>query len=178
MLLADAFAFGGLSLKLPTMELPSATCVAALREQPGGAVALWPWDGLDGGEASIQQREWQLLHGHPSPGRGVGSWTLLGTVPGSRQLAKLGLEQAVFGERPVEPGRLAALGYGWVVADLSAGDWVGATARASLGEPAVTCEGAEVYVLSPQMTVPTPYRVTLRPPRAWHALERPSLRRF
>lgn len=177
-LVADAFAFGGLSLTLPTMELPSASCVAALREQPGGAVALWPWDGLDGGEASIRQREWQVVHGHPSPGRGVGSWTLLGAVPGTRQLAKLGLEQAVFGEGPVEPGRLAALGYGWVVADLSAGDWVGATARASLGEPTVTCDGAEVYVLSLQMTAPRPYWVAVRPPRAWHALERPSLRRF
>ncbi len=175
-LVADGLCFGGLSLRLPTTELPDATCVSALSKEPRGAVVAWPWDGLDGGEASIQTRRWQLLHQQPGPSRGVGSWTRVGTVAGDDQLAALGLEAAVFGAGPVDPAALHRLGYRWVVADLGAGDWVLATARASLGEPAATCEGAAVFTLAPDSATPSPYVSTAQPPTDWHQHDRRSRR--
>lgn len=175
-LVADAFCFGGLSLRLPTTELPAAACVSALSGHPRGAVVTWPWDGLDGGEASVQTRIWQVVHQQPSPGRGVGSWTLLGKERGDDMLAALGLEAAVFGEGAVDPASLHRLGYRWVVADLRAGDWVLATARASLGEPAATCEGAAVFTLAPDSATPSPYVSIAQPPAGWHQRDRRSLR--
>ncbi len=174
----DAFAFGGPSLRLPTSELPHSTCVSALADAPAGAVILWPWDGLDGGEAGMQARMWQVVHQQPGPGRGVGSWTLLGERRGDDRLSDLGLEAAVFGEQPIGPAALYGLGYRTVMADRSVGEWAEATATASLGAPSTVCAEAAIYTLPSVSLDPAGIpRATVLPPAGWHTEERRSKRR-
>jgi hypothetical protein len=148
-LAVDAFAFGGLSLRLPTMTLPRPDCVVALRDRdPGTGVLVWPWDGLEHAEGSVRRRLLQVAHQHPGALFGVGSWKLLGAVPTGVRLQRLGWADAVAGKRRLNTGPLLTLGYRWVVADEAAGPAAMASAAYNFGAPTETCAGAAVYRLA------------------------------
>lgn len=135
-LLADAFAFGGLSLRMPTLVLPSAPCVQELGPREG--VLVWPWDARTTGDASLQTRYWQMEHGLPAATFGVGSWRL-----GAGRRTVDALTKVGFREGAVVPrAELMALHYDTLIVDTAAGSVV-----KGLGEPAVRCPGAEVYFL-------------------------------
>lgn len=166
-LVADAVAFGGLSLEVPTTHLPDATCARALGDLPRTAVVTLPWDALSDGEASLHAREWQLLHGQAGPVFGVGSWTLVDDRLGTGVLDEVGLGVALVGEAPYRPAELRSLGYSHLVIDRSVGEWVEDIAAYSLGKPHVECPGAVVYRLAevgdlvythPEVTLPPGWR--------------------
>lgn len=137
LILADGLIGGGLSLRLPTTALPTASCVASLSGREG--VLVWPWDVRTSTVASLQTRFWQMQHGQPGATFGVGSWSLVG---GQRALDVL-REQGVSEMLPVPIARLLELHYDTVVVDRREQ----ARAPLGLGRPKVTCEGADVYFL-------------------------------
>ncbi|MFZ5481405.1 MAG: hypothetical protein ACOZNI_31885 [Myxococcota bacterium] len=150
-LAVDAFAFGGLSLRLPAMRLPMPDCAVALRgQEPDAGVLVWPWDGSRSPEGTVRRRLLQIAHGHPGALFGVGSWKMLGETPMGKRLEDLGWRDATDLRRPMDPAPLHALGYRWVVADAFAGDALMDMARRSFGEPVATCEGATVHRIAPR----------------------------
>lgn len=141
---ADAALFGGLSLRLPTMTFPSAPCVAALRSEGPGGVLLWPWDGLRVSDEG-RQREYQMLHEHPTPGFGVGSWQMNGAKPAGQLLEGLGWEDAAKGRGPLDLAGLRKLGFRWVIVDIASSTVV--DTQRWFGAPISTCEGVSVHRL-------------------------------
>lgn len=147
---ADAFAFGGLSLRLPTMELPLADCVVALRDEPADVGMLtWPWDGSRAPDGTVRRRLYQIAHGHPAALFGVGSWRMAGDTPMSKRLEDLGWRDATDGTRRMDPSALYTLGYRFVVADAWAGPALMERAIHNFGPPVATCEGAAVHAIRP-----------------------------
>jgi hypothetical protein len=70
-LLIDAFAFGGLSLKLPNTRLPSLTCDLST----AGGILVWPEDAKNGELGT--SRLLQMRHEKPTMQIGIASWRLL-----------------------------------------------------------------------------------------------------
>lgn len=136
LLLLDALLLGGLSLRMPTLVLPSAECVRELGPREG--VLVWPWDARTTGDASLQTRYWQMEHGLPAATFGVGSWRLGAGRRTVDALGKLGFREGAV----VPRAELLALRYDTLIVDTAAGSVV-----KGLGEPAVRCPGAEVYFL-------------------------------
>lgn len=137
-LLVDALAFGGLSLRMPTLPIPSASCARELEGRQG--VLVWPWDARETGDASLQTRYWQMEHGQPGNTFGVGSWRLGGGKRALDALRAAGVREGV--AIPVEG--LLGLQYDTVLLDTSAG-----TTVPGLGEPSLRCDGADIYFLEP-----------------------------
>jgi hypothetical protein len=148
LLVLDAFCFGGLSLRLPTMEVPLPDCLVALRKEPRAAVLTWPWEGSRAPVATINTRFLQLAHEQPTASFGVGSWQMLGPFPTALALEELGLADAVEGRGLPRLGELPALGFGWVVSDTGAGAQSVARARDVFGKPSASCPGYEVFTLA------------------------------
>lgn len=157
-LLVDAFAFGGLSLTMPTTTLPDAPCVAALRNGPTAPVLTVPWDFIADSEASMASRRWQIVHGQPAPGFGVGSWTLLGPRSGPAELDERNLTDIFHGQRPISGATAWQLGYRWIVGDVGSAPFVAELLEGSLGAPNERCGAAVLYALTEHMRPPPPGR--------------------
>ena len=140
----DAFLFGGLSLRLPTMVLAEPACVSALRSAGEGGVLLWPWDGVPASDG-VRQRLLQMVHEHPTPGFGVGSWKTLGDSPTVQRFDDIGWAAAARGEGALNVSALRTLGFRWMIVDLSASSI--AQTHAWFGEPVATCDGYAVHAL-------------------------------
>ena len=109
LMLVESLFFGGLSLKLPTTELPQLSC-----QLPEGGVLLWPGDAEDGEQGRSQL--FQMVHAQPSPQTGIASWKLAD----ERVLGKLrgaGFSQQSTG---LKTTKLIELGYRSVLLDRSA----------------------------------------------------------
>ena len=109
LMLIESLFFGGLSLKLPTTELPQLSC-----QLPEGGVLLWPGDAEDGEQGRSQL--FQMVHAQPSPQTGIASWKLAD----DRVLGKL--RGAGFGQQStgLKTNKLIELGYRSVLLDRSA----------------------------------------------------------
>lgn len=145
LLAGDALLLGGLSLRLPSLELPERDCPAAWFAEHPGPVLLWPHDARDG-DASASQLA-QLAHGQPAPHRGIASWLLPGT-PVLRTLRATGWR--VHGpQAPMEVqwARLAELGFRWVVVEQTPGDPRVAELHTQLGAPVAVCDSTRIYTL-------------------------------
>ena len=108
-MLIESLFVGGLSLKLPTTELPQLSC-----QLPEGGVLLWPGDAEDGEQGRSQL--FQMVHAQPSPQTGIASWKLAD----ERVLGKLrgaGFSQQSTG---LKTNKLIELGYRSVLLDRSA----------------------------------------------------------
>jgi len=119
-LLVDGVLFGGLSLRLPSVTLPTDSCLSALSMEEGG-VLLWPWDGADDQDpdATIETRLAQIVHERPAPSIGAGSWPLVGTVFPGHALRQLGWRDALDGKGQLDIQELSDWGYRFGVIDLS-----------------------------------------------------------
>lgn len=120
-LLCDGLLFGGLSLRLPDMTLPNASCMSGLQNVDGG-VLIWPWDGADDEDsrATLQSRLFQVVHRHPGATIGTGSWPLVGSVFPGHFLRQLGWRKALSGRGELDLQQLADWGYTAVVLDHTA----------------------------------------------------------
>jgi hypothetical protein len=118
LLLFDALAFGGLSLRLPSTPFPSGDCLESLSEEEGG-VLLWPWDGMDDElkEATLTSRLFQMVHERPAATIGTGSWPLVGEVFPGHVLRLLGWREALEGKGSLEVQKLSNWGYRWAIVD-------------------------------------------------------------
>jgi hypothetical protein len=112
----EALMLGGLSLRMPSTELPDERCVAALSQEEGG-VLIWPWDGVDDVDATLHSRLFQMVHGLPGATIGTGSWPLNGTVFPSIVLRELGWSDAISGKGTLDILRLSRWGYRWAIVD-------------------------------------------------------------
>lgn len=157
-LLADAFAFGGLSLTMPTTALPDAPCVADLRKGPTAPVLTMPWDLIADSEASMASRRWQIVHGQPAPGFGVGSWTLLGPLSGPAELDGRHFTDLFHGQRPIRGSEAWQLGYRWIVGDVASAPFVEELLAGALGTPTARCGAAVMYALTEHMPPAPPPR--------------------
>jgi hypothetical protein len=145
----DALAFGGLSLRLPTLHVPTAECVVALRHQPG-AVLVWPWDGADhlDAEATSKSRLLQIAHGRPGATIGTGSWPLVDKVfPGERLRATSWIEGFEGGTGHIDLLALANMGFQWIVADMSAPPKLIGEPDEIFGTLHSSCPGYRIYSL-------------------------------
>jgi hypothetical protein len=118
LLLLESLTVGGLSLDLPTTDLPQVPCAATLHravgEDPGEqALLFWPYDGLDG-EPGLAQLL-QVTHGLPAPHRGIASWVLHeSSVRSELRLAGLRAKPRSSG---LKLAQLQRLGYRWMLVD-------------------------------------------------------------
>jgi hypothetical protein len=151
-LVADAFLLGGLSLKLPTMQVPTADCVVKLRNQPGG-VLVWPWDGADhmNAEAPSKSRLLQVAHGKPGATIGTGSWPLTGRVfPGDFLRSMHWAEGFSGGTGKIDLKALADLGFQWMLVDMNAPEKLLGRPDQLFGSAVDTCPGYRVYRMPAQ----------------------------
>ena len=152
----DAFLVGGLSLQLPTMRVPTPSCVEAL-EQQEGAVLIWPWDGADrhDPEAPTKSRMLQVAHSRPGATIGTGSWPLVGRVfPGETLRANAWIEGFKGGNGYIELQELSNKGFQWIVADMGAPDRLLGDPDALFGNgqaPYDACPGYRVYKMPPPL---------------------------
>lgn len=114
----DASLLGGLSLRLPDTELPSASCAEGLEANQGG-VLLWPWDGADDEDsnATLESRLFQVVHRRPGATIGTGSWPLVGNVFPGHFLRVLGWRKAMDGNGQLDIQQLSDWGYTNVILD-------------------------------------------------------------
>ena len=98
-LLGDALAVGGLSLRIPTSVLPQVECALE------GPVLIWPHDAQDG--AQSQSQLYQISHEQPSPHTAIASWA----VSGERTINALRAAGFRLDSRRVQLNRLRQLGY-------------------------------------------------------------------
>ena len=143
----DAFLLGGLSLKLPSSEVPMPQPVVNLQLQDGG-VLFWPWDGVERAidpercekqltdqkrkacldrtreleEAPSRSRLLQIVHGRPAATMGTGSWPLIGRAfPDARLRTRYAwVEGFKGGTANLDLTCMAIDGYRWIVADMNA----------------------------------------------------------
>ncbi|MFT5586458.1 MAG: hypothetical protein ACI9VR_004057 [Cognaticolwellia sp.] len=99
----DASILGGLSLRPPTLALPSADCLSNLE----GGVLIWPIDGR-AHDPSIG-RLLQMHHRQPAPHRGIASWRLK-EQDVHRNLRELGFSDT-FNARGLNWKPITELGY-------------------------------------------------------------------
>ena len=118
LILVEGLWIGGLSLRLPSTELPKGTCMSALSQEDGG-VLVWPWDGLDDEDfdATLYSRTFQMVHNRPAATIGTGSWPVVGEVFPGEVLRRLGWKKALTGEGELDIQRLSSWGYRWVIVD-------------------------------------------------------------
>ncbi len=151
----DALVFGGLSLTLPTTELPDAPCVRDLREEEG-AVLVWPGDGSywegDIGRISV----FQLLHERPSTNPGITSWSLEGGRARDALKKKGGFRYISYknthmGEAMGTPQRgwLLENGYRWVIIDVERDPTQVQWGARHFGPPVAECGTAIVHRIEP-----------------------------
>ena len=136
LLLGEALTVGGLSLRLPTLALPVAPCLASLPDDEGGLV-LFPADVGEGDAGPAQLL--QLVHGRPAAHRGIASWRLHGERSTDR-LRQAGLDPRQTGA--VNGAALGRLGMRWLVVEGPV------PARlSSLGAPTDTCGAYTLFTL-------------------------------
>ena len=152
----DAFFIGGLSLKLPTMQVPTPSCVEDLAHKDG-AVLIWPWDGADrhDPEAPTRSRMLQVAHSRPGATIGTGSWPLVGRVfPGESLRSHAWVEGFKGGNGYIELQDLSNKGFRWIVADMSAPDRLLGDPEALFSngkEPYDACPGYRIYEMPPPL---------------------------
>ena len=136
LLVLDALIIGGAGLKLPTTPVPSGDC-AELRGYEGGVLA-WPTDARMGepGQAQLLQ----MVHGLPSPHRGIASWRL-NQGPITEELRFHGFAWPA--QRQPSSRWLREQGYRTVIAEAGEADAL----EAWWGEPFLECEALKVFVL-------------------------------
>ncbi len=136
LLLGEALAVGGLSLRLPTLALPEAPCLADLPDEEGGLV-LFPGDVGEGDAGPAQLL--QLVHGRPAAHRGIASWRLHGARVTDR-LRQAGLDPRQTGAP--DGAAIGRLGMRWLVVQGPV------PARFSrLGPPTETCGDYTLFTL-------------------------------
>ena len=136
LLAAEALVVGGGSLKLPTTTVPSGDC-AALAGFEGGVLA-WPTDARQGEPGKAQLL--QMVHGLPSPHRGIASWRLH-NGPVTEDLRFHGFAWPPTGAPRVR--HLRESGYRTIIAEAAEAGWV----EDHLGAPFLDCGELKVFVL-------------------------------
>lgn len=138
--IGEAVAVGGTSLRLPTTPLPTLSCADQL---PAGAVLTWPDEASDrwAGHAQLLQ----LSHGRASSHRGIASWRQ--EQPLAQQSLAL-VNFQVDARLPLVADALMLDGYRLVVASPSADERDHAWLRETLGEAVAACDGHTVYDLA------------------------------
>lgn len=121
LLLGEALFVGGLSLKLPSTELPDTECLDDMDWY--GGVLVWPWDGADDLwlESTLRSRIFQMVHSQPAPTIGTGSWSLVGTKFPGHRLRELGWRKAMDGTGTLDVAQLAEWGYHYAIVDKTTG---------------------------------------------------------
>ncbi len=152
-LVVEAWFLGGLSLRLPTTQMPTSECLA--KENMTGPVLVWPWDGADDQrfESSLQSRLFQMVHGQPGATIATGSWALEGTVFPGKRLRDIGWRKAMDGRGELDVSALYDWGYRTVIVDESSGRVVTRRARDDifgLDNRILDCETVDVYRLRPR----------------------------
>ncbi len=157
LVVADALVFGGLSLRLPTLQLPQESCIRDLRGRDG-AVLVWPWDGANMvpglmTTASAKSQLLQLVHQRPGATIGTGNWPLSNGMYPELFLMGLGWDDAVEGTGPLDTSQLADLGFRWVISDQAAPPEIAALAPGLFGTRVDECPGYEIYYLEPSTSL-------------------------
>jgi hypothetical protein len=157
LVVADALVFGGLSLRLPTLQLPQASCIRDLRGRDG-AVLVWPWDGasLVPGlmtTASAKSQLLQIVHQRPGATIGTGNWPLSNGMYPELFLMELGWADAVERRGRLDTSQLADLGFRWVISDTAAPPEIAAAAPGLFGTRVDECPGYEIYYLDPSTSL-------------------------
>jgi len=155
LLAIEGLSMGGLGLDLPTTALPDADCLRDLPDEPGG-VLIWPGD-ASRWEGDLE-RVWllQMLHERPAVHPGIASWALhrqrardvVREQLGFRYVAPVGEPLGSPAGQP-DRGRLAELGFRWVVVDIARDPRQTTWAEGVFGPPLASCTGAAIHQLLP-----------------------------
>ena len=161
-------------MTLPPFPFFAPACFRYHRCRPRVAVLTLPWDALSDGDAGLNSRQWQVVHGQAGATTGVGSWTLVGGEVATSALDDLRAGPAVVGDAPLDREGIRALGFDYVVVDRGIAPWVEENVRDDLGAPTAECSGAAVWDLGLPIAAEPPAGGPLGAPESWR--RRASLR--
>ena len=121
LMVIESLVWGGLSLRVPSTEIPQSECT--MFGELSGPVLVWPWDGTDDQwyESSIQSRLFQMEHNQAAATIATGSWFLEGNVFPGKRLRDLGWRKAVDMNGNINIQQLQSFGYQYVLIDKTAG---------------------------------------------------------
>lgn len=150
-LLGESLLLGGLSLRVPSTELPKSECLEGMDWE--GGVLVWPWDGADDLwlESTLKSRVFQMVHSQSGATIGTGSWFLVGKKFPGHRLRELGWRKAMGGQGNLDVSQLAEWGYRYAIVDKTTGRLLERRARDEVfGEEnrVMSCSTIDVYKLS------------------------------